>query len=48
MFSLTPALASRLPAGEALPELLSEEAILALIARAAAQPRPTMPRSGPE
>ncbi len=37
----------RLPAGEALPELLSEEAILALIARAAAQPRPTMPRSGP-
>ena len=36
-----------LPAGEALPELLSEQAILALIARAAAQPRATMPRSGP-
>ncbi len=36
-----------LPAGEALPELLSEEAILALVARAAAPPRPTMSRSGP-
>ncbi|HOT81902.1 MAG TPA: protein-disulfide reductase DsbD family protein [Candidatus Defluviicoccus seviourii] len=36
-----------LPAGEALPELLSEQAILALIARAAAPPRATMPRSGP-
>ncbi len=36
-----------LPTGEALPELLSEEAILALIARAAAPPRPTMSQSGP-
>jgi suppressor for copper-sensitivity B len=36
-----------LPAGEALPELLSEDAILALLVRAATPPQATMPRPGP-
>lgn len=36
-----------LPGGEALPELLSEDAILSLLARAAEPPKATMPRPGP-